>query len=82
MQVSGFKVGQVTDVELDGNRVFVTFSVEKNMPLGDRTEAAIKTRTLLGSKVLEVSPRGTGQLSDPIPLDRTTPPYQLAGCTR
>ena len=77
VQVSGFKIGQVTDLELDGNRVLVTFEVDKDMPLGDRTEAAIKTRTLLGSKVLEVAPRGEGRLDGPIPVDRTTPPYQL-----
>ncbi|MCX2930035.1 MCE family protein [Mycobacterium sp. CVI_P3] len=77
VQISGFKIGQVTDLELDGNRVLVTFEVDKDMPLGDRTEAAIKTRTLLGSKILEVTPRGDGRLSGPIPADRTTPPYQL-----
>ncbi|OYN76242.1 MCE family protein [Mycolicibacterium sphagni] len=77
VQISGFKVGQVTDLELDGNRVLVTFEVDKDMPLGDRTEAAIKTRTLLGSKILEVSPRGQGRLDGPIPVDRTTAPYQL-----
>lgn len=77
VQVSGFKIGQVTDLELDGNRVLVTFEVDQDMPLGDRTEAAIKTRTLLGSKVLEVTPRGEGRLDGPIPVDRTTPPYQL-----
>ncbi|BBY80181.1 MCE family protein [Mycolicibacterium pulveris] len=77
VQVSGFKVGEVTDLELTGNRVLVAFKVDKSMPLGDRTEAAIKTRTLLGSKILEISPRGEGRLEAPIPLDRTTPPYQL-----
>lgn len=77
VSVSGFKVGQVTNVELDGDRVLVDFEVDKSMPLGDRTEAAIKSRTLLGSKVLELAPRGTGTLNTPIPLDRTTPPYQL-----
>lgn len=77
VQVSGFKVGQVTDLDLDGNRVLVTFDVDKDMPLGDRTEAAIKTRTLLGSKILEIRPRGQGRLDGPIPVDRTTPPYQL-----
>lgn len=75
--VSGFKVGEVSGLELDGNRVLVRFTVNKTMPLGDRTEAAIKTRTLLGSRVLEVSPRGSAALDGPIPLDRTTPPYQL-----
>lgn len=77
VQVSGYRVGQVSSVELDGPRVLVTFTVADNVRLGDRTEAAIKLRSLLGSKLLEVSPRGDHQLTDPIPLDRTTSAYQL-----
>lgn len=77
VQVSGFKVGAVTGVELDGSRVLVKFTVDRNIRLGDRTEAAIKARSLLGSKVLEITPRGDGQLSSPIPIERTTPAYQL-----
>ncbi|BBZ70314.1 MCE family protein [Mycobacterium paraseoulense] len=77
VQVSGFRVGQVSSVELDGPRVLVKFSVADNVRLGDRTEAAIKLRTVLGSKLLAVTSRGEGQLSGPIPLDRTTPAYQL-----
>jgi phospholipid/cholesterol/gamma-HCH transport system substrate-binding protein len=77
VQVSGFRVGQVSSVELDGPRVLVTFNVGNNIRLGDRTEAAIKLKTLLGTKILEVTPRGDGKLSGPIPLDRTTPAYQL-----
>ena len=77
VQVSGFQVGAVTGVELDGARVLIRFNVDKNIPLGDRTEAAIKARSLLGAKVLELTPRGEGQLSGPIPMERTTPAYQL-----
>lgn len=77
VQVSGFQVGAVTGVELDGARVLITFSVDKDIPLGDRTEAAIKAKSLLGAKVLELTPRGNGELSDPIPMERTTPAYQL-----
>jgi len=68
VQVSGFQVGAVTGVELDGARVLITFNVNKDIPLGDRTEAAIKARSLLGAKVLELTPRGQGQLSGPIPM--------------
>ena len=53
------------------------FKVDKNIRLGDRTEAAIKTKSLLGTKYLEVTPRGDGHLSQTIPEDRTTSPYQL-----
>lgn len=77
VQVSGFQVGAVTAVELDGPRVLIKFRVDEDIPLGERTEAAIKARSLLGAKVLEITPRGDGQLSAPIPLERTTPAYQL-----
>lgn len=77
VQVSGFQVGAVTDVELDGARVLITFEVAKDTSLGDRTEAAIRAKSLLGAKLLELTPRGEGRLSGPIPLDRTTPAYQL-----
>jgi phospholipid/cholesterol/gamma-HCH transport system substrate-binding protein len=77
VQVSGFKVGEVQSIELDGSRALVKFTVAKNIRLGDRTEAAIKTRGLLGTKVLEVTSRGDGQQENTIPLERTTSPYEL-----
>ena len=77
VQVSGFKSGKVNTIELDGPRVLVTFEVDKHVRLGDRTEAAIKTKSILGAKILELTPRGDGRQSGPIPLDRTTSPYQL-----
>ena len=77
VRVSGYEVGTVSSITLDGPRVLVKFTVDKGVRLGDRAEAAIKLGTLLGNKVLEVTPRGDGQLTHPIPLDRTTSPYQL-----
>ncbi len=77
VQVSGFKVGEVRSIELDGSHALVTFTVDRNIRLGDRTEAAIKTRGLLGTKILEVTSRGEGQQEGPIPVERTTSPYQL-----
>jgi phospholipid/cholesterol/gamma-HCH transport system substrate-binding protein len=77
VQVSGFQVGQVNSVTLDGPRVLVKFSIDKPVSLGDRTEAAIKTKSLLGAKFLEVTPRGEGQQVEAIPVDRTKAPYDL-----
>ncbi|QLL06145.1 MCE family protein [Mycobacterium vicinigordonae] len=77
VQVSGLRVGAVTSVALDGARVLIKFNVDKDVHLGDRTEAAIKAKSLLGAKLLEITPRGEGQLSSPIPTERTTPAYQL-----
>jgi phospholipid/cholesterol/gamma-HCH transport system substrate-binding protein len=77
VQVSGLRVGQVQSISVDGPRVLVSFEVDKSIRLGDRTEAAIKTKSLLGAKILEVTPRGENQQNGPIPLDRTQSPYQL-----
>lgn len=77
VQVSGLEVGSISDVKLDGARVRVDFAVRDDVELGDRTEAAIKTETVLGTKMLEVTPRGEGRLAGPIPLERTTSPYDL-----
>jgi phospholipid/cholesterol/gamma-HCH transport system substrate-binding protein len=77
VRVSGLEVGKVSDVQLDGDKVLVDFTVRKGIALGDRSEAAIKTETVLGTKMLEVTPRGDGSLAGAIPLDRTISPYDL-----
>jgi phospholipid/cholesterol/gamma-HCH transport system substrate-binding protein len=77
VEVSGMRVGRVESLTLDGPRVLVKFNLDKHIHLGDRTEAAIKTKSLLGAKVIDVTPRGDGEQSDPIPLERTQSPYQL-----
>lgn len=77
VRVSGMQVGKVSDVQLDGDKVLVDFTISTGVPLGDRTEAAIKTETVLGTKMLEVVSRGGGTLSGTIPISRTTSPYDL-----
>src|SRR6476646_224940 len=47
VRVSGLSVGKVSGVKLDGTKVLVTFTVSDNVALGDRTEASIKTETVL-----------------------------------
>lgn len=77
VEVSGLPVGRVSSIELDGQQVLVRFRINGDVHLGDRTTAAIKTKGLLGTKKLDVEPKGDGALSGPIPLERTTSPYQL-----
>ncbi|CAA0137646.1 Uncharacterised protein [Mycolicibacterium vanbaalenii] len=78
VELSGVEIGKVTDLALAGDKVLVTFKVGTDVALGERTEAAVKTKSLLGAKFLELTSRGNGNLSVPIPLDRTKPAYQLA----
>ena len=75
--MSGLSVGRVSDVKLDGAKVLVDFTVRNGVELGDRTEAAIKVETVLGTKMLELTPRGDGELSGTIPVERTKSPYDL-----
>lgn len=77
VRVSGMSVGRVSGVQLEGTKVLVDFTVRNGVELGNRTEAAIKTETVLGNKMLEVTPRGDGTLEGAIPLERTTSPYDL-----
>lgn len=78
VRIAGVKVGKVTDVDLVGASVVVSFKV-KDAWVGDRTRAAIKIKTLLGQKYLALEPDG-GAVMDPdrpIPRNRTVAPYDV-----
>jgi phospholipid/cholesterol/gamma-HCH transport system substrate-binding protein len=78
VRVAGVKVGSVTGISLDGDRVKVSFRV-KDAWVGDASTVAIAIKTLLGSKYLALDPLGTKpqQPGDRIPLARTTAPLDV-----
>jgi len=78
VRIAGVIVGQVTGISLAGNKVAVAFKV-KNAWVGNDTIAAIKIKTLLGDKFLALDPMGTQPQNpgQPIPLSRTTSPYDV-----
>lgn len=78
VQVHGVNSGKVTGIELEDDHVVVTFVLDSDIDLGERTTATIKVATLLGTHYLEVDPNGSGSLAgDSIPLERTSVPYNL-----
>lgn len=77
VQVSGVALGEVESLTLDGARILITFNVDDDIHVGDRSEVAVKTKSLLGAKFLELTPRGDHVQKGPIPLERTTSAYQL-----
>lgn len=79
VKVAGTQVGKVTDIEVAGPRVEVSFTA-KDVILGKQTTAEIKTQTLLGQRDLGISPRGDGALSsgETIPANRTKSPYSVS----
>ena len=78
VRVAGVIVGRVTGISLAGNKVAVAFKV-KGAWVGNETTAAIKIKTLLGDKFLALTPAGkhSQDPGQPIPLSRTTSPYDV-----
>lgn len=78
VRVAGVTIGRVTGVSLDGNQVRVTFTADGTW-IGSQTTAAINIRTILGAKYLALDPLGATKQdpSVPIPLTRTTSPYDV-----
>ena len=78
VRVAGIKVGTVRDLRLDGDKVVAEFTVT-DVRLGNRTEAGIEVKTLLGQHFLSVTPAGQGSLKEgaTIPLERTSTPVNI-----
>ncbi|NMD94206.1 MCE family protein [Rhodococcus sp. BL-253-APC-6A1W] len=78
VRIAGVKVGQVTGVELEGDRVVVSFKVQDAW-VGNDTSASIQIKTILGQKYLALDPRGTEVLNADtrIPMERTVAPYDV-----
>lgn len=79
VRIAGVSVGKVRKIELKGDRVLVTFKLDKGTELGSETKADIKVRTLLGAEFLSLDPEGSGRLPKgaTIPLSRTDAPYNV-----
>ncbi|MGH3567474.1 MAG: MCE family protein [Pseudonocardia sp.] len=76
--IAGVEAGRVDAVELAGDRVLVTFTLDDAW-IGDRTSASIEIKTLLGAKFLALDPQGDAELDpgQPIPLARTASPFDV-----
>lgn len=81
VQVGGIRVGRVSDVTLDGDRVKVKFELDGDVDFGKESSASIEVLNLLGEKFLDVQPAGDGQLASggTIPLERTESAYDIVG---
>ncbi|MDQ3156714.1 MAG: MCE family protein [Actinomycetota bacterium] len=79
VRVAGVSVGNVKEIELQGNHVHVRFVLDKGTDFGTESGAEIKVKTLLGSMFMALTPRGPGQLpkNSTIPVDRTVAPYDV-----
>lgn len=82
--IAGVPSGKVTDIELAGDRVLAQFQMDNARHVGAATTAAVKIRTVLGKRYLDIKSHGEGEL-DPdtaIPLSRTEVPFTLDDLSR
>src|SRR4051812_10400761 len=79
VRIAGVRVGKVTSVDLNGNKVDVSFKVDTPSHFGSETGAQIKVKTLLGAMYLGLQPKGAGQLKEgaTIPLSHTSSAYDV-----
>lgn len=67
VKVNDVTVGQVSDVELDGDKAVVTLKLRKDVDLPDQPVASIRQTSLLGEKFVSLAAPtngGQGRLSD------------------
>jgi len=82
VQVGGMRVGRVSDVTLDEDRVVVKFEIDDgDVEFGPDSRVSIEVLNLLGEKFLDVEPDGDGELEagGTIPLDQTDSAYDIVG---
>lgn len=81
VEVGGMRVGRVTAVDLDEDRVVVRFEIDGDVDFGPESKASIEVLNLLGEKYLDLTPVGDGQLEAGarIPLERTESAYDIVG---
>lgn len=79
VRLAGVSVGDVTDIELDGDVVRVEMLIDTDADLGEDTGAKIQVRTILGAMYVALEPAGSGELTsdDIIPVSRTESPYDI-----
>ena len=79
VRIAGVKVGKVLNVELVGDHVVVSFRLKQGTSVPRLTRASIKVKSLTGSEYLSLEPEGNGQLDNkaPIPVSRTTSPFEV-----
>jgi virulence factor Mce-like protein len=78
IMIAGIQVGEVTSMELAGDRVEAGLRIRDDVALGEDSKAVIKVATILGSRYLALEPAGSESLPDnTFDLSHTEVPYDL-----
>ncbi|WP_433561310.1 MlaD family protein [Nocardia sp. CA-151230] len=79
VRVAGINVGKIRAVDLVGDHVEVSFTVNHDVRVGDRSAVEVKMLTPIGGHYLALSPAGDKELAGKhIPPERTATPFELS----
>ncbi|MBV8349617.1 MAG: MCE family protein [Mycolicibacterium sp.] len=78
VRIAGVNAGLVRSLRIDGDHVAVGFTIGDHT-IGTGSRLSIRTDTILGTKILEIEPRGTQQLRPgaELPVGQSTSTYQI-----
>jgi phospholipid/cholesterol/gamma-HCH transport system substrate-binding protein len=78
VQIGGVRVGRVDGIDIHRDHVRVNFEVH-GADFGNETRASVEVLNLLGTKYLNLTPAGSGQMAHgaTIPRDRTHTTYDV-----
>ena len=77
--IAGVRVGAITGMALNGGYAQISFTVSGGPRLGNETRIDAKVLNPVGVEYLELTPGGSGSVTSPIPIDRTSVPGTLVG---
>lgn len=80
VRVAGIKVGTVTRIELEGDKVVVVMEIDNGIRIPEDAFAEIKLATILGTKFVDIEAKGGGpflEAGDTIDIENTAIPYEI-----
>jgi phospholipid/cholesterol/gamma-HCH transport system substrate-binding protein len=78
VRMAGIKVGTVSDLKLEPNRVLVTAKINDTAFVGDQSQVDVRMLTIVGGYYVNLASMGNASLGkEIIPLSRVTMPYSL-----
>ncbi|MCF8571343.1 MlaD family protein [Gordonia sp. HY002] len=77
VRVAGIVVGKVSEVTMQQQSVLVEARIDESTFVGDQATVDVRMLTPVGGYAITLTPRGSSELSETIPVSRVTVPYSI-----
>lgn len=62
VEIAGVRIGEVSDISLDGTYALLTMQIRNRVKLRDDDIAQIRTKGIIGDKYIKISPGGSPEI--------------------